>query len=108
MLEKGRRHPAITQLHDLMGLLGLLGHVPWLMHLLRKLKGDKSGPIRFIDWCNKEVLAKQKVPGILLLAVHMCAFRARHSQNSGIRDRERVLEERPAQRHRHLAYQSER
>ncbi|KAH8894611.1 cytochrome P450 [Thozetella sp. PMI_491] len=60
MLEKCESHPAITQLHALMDFLGLLGHVPWLMALARQIRGEKSGPIRFIEWCNHEIRRKQR------------------------------------------------
>ncbi|KAH8887218.1 cytochrome P450 [Thozetella sp. PMI_491] len=60
MLQTETAHQAIRELHSLMSVFGLLGPVPWLIQLLGKLSGN-GGPMKFIDWCNTEIRAKQKV-----------------------------------------------
>lgn len=60
MLESGKLHEAIKQLHEAMVPLGLLGPVPWMLRMLTDL--PISSPVQnFMDWCWMQLAVKKKV-----------------------------------------------
>lgn len=60
-LGTGIEHPAIKGVHDHMGILGVLGHVPWFLNLASRIPGAASGYSSFFKWCGDEIERKQKV-----------------------------------------------
>jgi hypothetical protein len=61
MLESGKLHSAIRELHAAMVPLGVLGPVPWLLRLLTDLPGATKALQGFMDWCWKQLAEKKKV-----------------------------------------------
>ncbi|CAG7921899.1 unnamed protein product [Penicillium olsonii] len=59
-LGTGIEHPAIKAVHDHMGILGVLGHVPWFLNLASRIPGAASGYSSFFKWCGDEIERKQK------------------------------------------------
>ncbi|CAG8305603.1 unnamed protein product [Penicillium olsonii] len=59
-LGTGIEHPAIKGVHDHMGILGVLGHVPWFLNLASRIPGAASGYSSFFKWCGDEIERKQK------------------------------------------------
>ncbi|KXG46361.1 Cytochrome P450 [Penicillium griseofulvum] len=59
-LATGMEHPAIRGVHDHMAILGILGHVPWLLNLASRIPGAASGYSSFFRWCGDEIEQKQK------------------------------------------------
>ncbi|KAL1961494.1 hypothetical protein VTN77DRAFT_1673 [Rasamsonia byssochlamydoides] len=59
-LNTGIEHPAIKGVHDHMGVLGVLSHVPWLLNILGAIPGATAGYSGFFKWCADEIKAKQK------------------------------------------------
>lgn len=42
-LNSGIEHPAIKGVHDHMAVLGVLGHVPWLLNVIGRIPGAAAG-----------------------------------------------------------------
>ncbi|KAA8901371.1 cytochrome P450 67 [Sphaerosporella brunnea] len=60
MLESGKLHKAINELHAAMALLGYIGQVPWLSRLLMELPAATKALKGFQDWCWKQMEEKKK------------------------------------------------
>lgn len=60
-LTTGIEHPAIKGIHDHMSILGVLGHVPWFLHLMDRIPGAAAGYSGFFTWCAEEIGRKRKV-----------------------------------------------
>lgn len=59
-LGSGVEHPAIKAVHDHMAIAGVLGHIPWLLHLISRIPGAASGYSSFFEWCGGEIERKWK------------------------------------------------
>ncbi|KAF7588967.1 hypothetical protein BBP40_004969 [Aspergillus hancockii] len=59
-LSTGRGHPAIKAVHDHMGLIGIVSHVPWLLNMLGRIPGAAAGYHSFFKWCADQIEAKRK------------------------------------------------
>ncbi|KAL2004524.1 hypothetical protein VTN00DRAFT_3409 [Thermoascus crustaceus] len=59
-LSTGIEHPAIKGVHDHMGVLGVLSHVPWLLNILGRIPGATASYSGFFTWCAEEIKSKQK------------------------------------------------
>lgn len=60
-LEEGTEHYAITAMHAQLEQIGLLGSIPWLMHLLVRIPG-LAGPHAIFDkYCVKQVEQRKAV-----------------------------------------------
>ncbi|KAE8154452.1 cytochrome P450 [Aspergillus avenaceus] len=59
-LTTGIEHPAIKGIHDHMTVLGIMGHIPWLLNIIGRIPGAASGFSGFFTWCGEEVDRKKK------------------------------------------------
>ncbi|KAI9926158.1 hypothetical protein MW887_004621 [Aspergillus wentii] len=59
-LTTGIEHPAIKGVHDHMAVLGVLGHIPWLLNVLGCIPGATAGYSGFFKWCADEIESKKK------------------------------------------------
>ena len=57
-LGTGVEHPAIKAIHDHMGVIGTMGHLPWLLNIVNRIPGAASGYSSFFDWCGGEIERK--------------------------------------------------
>lgn len=60
-LANGRHDPRILSLHESMGVIGTLGHVPWLLFLLSRIPGATAKYSGFFELCAHEVETKMQV-----------------------------------------------
>lgn len=60
-LATGVEHPGIKAVHDHMAIVGIGGHVPWLLNLAGRIPGAAASLAEFYNWCEDEVVQKQKV-----------------------------------------------
>ncbi|KAL4812321.1 cytochrome P450 [Aspergillus spinulosporus] len=54
-LSTGMEHPGIKAIHDHMAILGVMGHVPWLLDLFSHLPGATSSMAEFFKWCEDDI-----------------------------------------------------
>lgn len=60
-LEQAAEHSAIAAMHANMEIIGLLGAVPWFMHLLACIPG-LSGPLEYFKaYCEDQILQRKAV-----------------------------------------------
>ncbi|KAJ6102752.1 hypothetical protein N7486_005179 [Penicillium sp. IBT 16267x] len=59
-LTTGVEHPGIKAIHDHMALVGIGGHVPWLLYLAGRIPGAMASLADFFKWCEDEIVQKQK------------------------------------------------
>ena len=60
-LEDGAEHYAITAMHAQLEQIGLLGAVPWLLHLLVRIPGLRGAYAIFDKYCVEQVEHRKKV-----------------------------------------------
>ncbi|KAJ5939345.1 hypothetical protein N7466_002479 [Penicillium verhagenii] len=60
-LSTGVEHPGIKAVHDHMAILGIGMHVPWVLFLATRIPGASASLAAFFQWCEDEVVQKQKV-----------------------------------------------
>jgi hypothetical protein len=61
MMESGKLHAAIQELHAAMAPIGFFQHVPWLLRLFGEIPAAIN-PLRgFMFWCHKQMAEKMKV-----------------------------------------------
>ncbi|RDW95068.1 hypothetical protein BP5796_00831 [Coleophoma crateriformis] len=61
MLDDAAEHSAIKGLHEQMTVLGILGTVPWLLHLLSAIPGLAGSYEKFTQWCAEQAEQKERV-----------------------------------------------
>ncbi|KAL4910296.1 hypothetical protein BDW74DRAFT_186367 [Aspergillus multicolor] len=59
-LSTGVEHPGIKAVHDHMAILGVMGHIPWLLNIIGHLPGATSAMAEFFSWCEDEIVQKFK------------------------------------------------
>ena len=60
-LNSGIEHPAIKGVHDHMAVLGVLGHVPWLLNIIGRIPRAAAEYAGFFRWCADEIERKKQV-----------------------------------------------
>lgn len=63
-LDNGAEHFAIGAMHAQMQYLGLLGGVPWLMHLLACVPGLSASYETFVNYCAEQMEQRRTVLNI--------------------------------------------
>ena len=63
-LDNGAEHFAIGAMHAQMQFLGLLGGVPWLMHLLACVPGLSASYETFVNYCAEQMEQRRSVLNI--------------------------------------------
>lgn len=68
MLDDGAEHSAIKGLHDQMTVLGVLGSIPWLLHMLGAVPGLAGSYEKFTKWCAEQAEQAERVsrPGVYI------------------------------------------
>lgn len=56
-------HPAIQSIHEHLAVIGIVGHIPWLLYLAARIPGAAAAYSGFFNWCGDEMDAKIKVSG---------------------------------------------
>lgn len=56
-------HPAIQSIHEHLAVIGIIGHIPWLLYLAARIPGAAAAYSDFFNWCGDEMEAKIKVSG---------------------------------------------
>ncbi|RDW90562.1 cytochrome P450 [Aspergillus mulundensis] len=59
-LSTGVEHPGIKAVHGHMAILGVMGHIPWLLNIISHLPGATSAMAEFFRWCEDEIVQKYK------------------------------------------------
>lgn len=54
-------HPAIQSIHEHLAVIGIIGHIPWLLYLAARIPGAAAAYSGFFSWCGDEMDAKIKV-----------------------------------------------
>jgi cytochrome P450 family 628 len=66
MLEKGKPDKIMSDLHNSMFPLSILGHIPWMTNLLLRTPFGVKDLRDFIDWIHTVLVERKKVSGLLL------------------------------------------
>ncbi|KAJ5656226.1 hypothetical protein N7507_008176 [Penicillium longicatenatum] len=59
-LATGVEHPGIKAVHDHMAIVGVGGHVPWLLNIASRIPGAAASLAEFFKWCEDEIVQKEK------------------------------------------------
>lgn len=54
-------HAAIQSIHEHLSVIGIIGHIPWLLYLAARIPGAAAAYSGFFNWCGDEMDAKIKV-----------------------------------------------
>lgn len=60
-------HPAIQSIHEHLAVIGIVGHIPWLLYIVARIPGAAAAYSGF-NWCGDEMDAKIKVSCQFFLA----------------------------------------
>lgn len=70
MLETGTEQYAVKALHGSVAVIGALGAVPWLLHMIGQVPGLTGNYGQFSAWCSEQVKSRRSVSVFLLVQEH--------------------------------------
>ncbi|ROW07794.1 hypothetical protein VMCG_03516 [Cytospora schulzeri] len=62
MLDRGKEHLVMTTLHDFMSMLGIFGHIMWMLRIFTSLPVVSAGTAKFKTWVREMVLKRMDNP----------------------------------------------